>query len=373
MGFPQPTTGSTTNAIPVLNVQTYGAVGNGIANDAPAIQNAINALPVTGGIVYFPAGTYKVNTMLTIGNGAAGSPSTRQGIQLVGAAPAGLASSQGMGNVNTSRIVAGAAMTAVLFVQGPLVGWGLKNLHFVANSLCANSTIVVRAAQWGEVQDCCFTGNTAGTGVPCIYSDCVIGYNTMHNTWTSCTFEPGALASSMAYQATGNGVNGTSNTCYESFIHCTIAWQSAVAGTLYGIYLSSVDNIKWIDTHFFGVTPAGGTNRAVQLDYSGVTPDWPADCSFIDTDFGGTGVTLGNSGAPNAGVTNVVTGVGGTNGRPVNPNLAGLTWNQASELHYGTGVPPAGLGNNGDYYLRSDGGALTHVYFKAAGAWTGLV
>ncbi len=36
----------------------YGAVGDGVTNDRTAIQNAINAAQVNGGIVYFPAGNY---------------------------------------------------------------------------------------------------------------------------------------------------------------------------------------------------------------------------------------------------------------------------------------------------------------------------
>jgi hypothetical protein len=38
-------------------------------------------------------------------------------------------------------------------------------------------------------------------------------------------------------------------------------------------------------------------------------------------------------------------------------------------VHGVTGVPPAALGANGDYALRQDGGAATHIYFKAAGVW----
>jgi len=38
-------------------------------------------------------------------------------------------------------------------------------------------------------------------------------------------------------------------------------------------------------------------------------------------------------------------------------------------IHGVTGVPSASLGANGDYALWSDGGAATHIYFKAAGAW----
>jgi len=43
-------------------------------------------------------------------------------------------------------------------------------------------------------------------------------------------------------------------------------------------------------------------------------------------------------------------------------------------LRGGTGVPAAGLGVNGDFYFRQDGGGAgaTHVYFKNAGAWLGI-
>lgn len=39
----------------------------------------------------------------------------------------------------------------------------------------------------------------------------------------------------------------------------------------------------------------------------------------------------------------------------------------------GAGVPAAGLGNNGDYFFRSDGGAGTHIYFRSGGVWAAIV
>ena len=47
----------------VINVLDYGAVGNGTANDGPAIQAAFNACPV-GGTVYFPKGYYRSTQQL---------------------------------------------------------------------------------------------------------------------------------------------------------------------------------------------------------------------------------------------------------------------------------------------------------------------
>jgi hypothetical protein len=42
----------------VVNVKDFGAVGDGVADDTAAIQNAISALSSGGGTVFFPAGEY---------------------------------------------------------------------------------------------------------------------------------------------------------------------------------------------------------------------------------------------------------------------------------------------------------------------------
>jgi hypothetical protein len=48
----------------VLNVKDFGAQGDGTTDDSTAIQNAINAIPASGGALYFPRGAYVVNTTL---------------------------------------------------------------------------------------------------------------------------------------------------------------------------------------------------------------------------------------------------------------------------------------------------------------------
>jgi hypothetical protein len=45
----------------------------------------------------------------------------------------------------------------------------------------------------------------------------------------------------------------------------------------------------------------------------------------------------------------------------------------AAGIYGGTGAPNNANGNNGDFYLRSDGGALTSIYMKRAGSWVGVV
>jgi len=49
----------------VVSVKDFGAVGDGVANDSTAIQNAVNTL-TAGGTLIFPYGTYKINTSILV-------------------------------------------------------------------------------------------------------------------------------------------------------------------------------------------------------------------------------------------------------------------------------------------------------------------
>lgn len=55
---------------------------------------------------------------------------------------------------------------------------------------------------------------------------------------------------------------------------------------------------------------------------------------------------------------------------PATPALAGQL---ATAIYAGTGAPSNANGNNGDIYFRSDGGALTTIYQRRAGAWVGII
>ncbi|MGI8689021.1 MAG: glycosyl hydrolase family 28-related protein [Thermomicrobiales bacterium] len=61
------TSGTPTGAQAILNVKQYGAAGNGITDDTAAIQAAIDAVPASGGTVFFPPGTYIVAPKKTVG------------------------------------------------------------------------------------------------------------------------------------------------------------------------------------------------------------------------------------------------------------------------------------------------------------------
>src|SRR5215475_12080968 len=52
-----------------LFVTNFGAVCDGVTDDAAAFQSAINALPADGGVIYVPVGNCKLGSGITIGNG----------------------------------------------------------------------------------------------------------------------------------------------------------------------------------------------------------------------------------------------------------------------------------------------------------------
>src|SRR5439155_22858976 len=48
-----------------FDVRDFGATGNGTTDDTTAIQNAVNTIPTTGGMLYFPSGTYLISSVIT--------------------------------------------------------------------------------------------------------------------------------------------------------------------------------------------------------------------------------------------------------------------------------------------------------------------
>ena len=47
-----------------------------------------------------------------------------------------------------------------------------------------------------------------------------------------------------------------------------------------------------------------------------------------------------------------------------------LGGSSGAQLISGTGAPSSGIGNNGDFYFRTDGGTSTNLYVKSGGSWS---
>lgn len=51
-----------------VSVKDFGAKGDGVTDDAPAIQAAVDSLPTSGGTVFVPAGDYRLGDSIVIGH-----------------------------------------------------------------------------------------------------------------------------------------------------------------------------------------------------------------------------------------------------------------------------------------------------------------
>lgn len=112
----------------LVSVKDFGAAGDNTADDTSAIQAAISSL-TAGGTVYFPAGTYKCDTTLTISN-------SNVRLEGVGRESAKLRFTTIGTNTNAITISANNVTIVDLSIQGPQAGTYLAN----ANGIYGNGT-----------------------------------------------------------------------------------------------------------------------------------------------------------------------------------------------------------------------------------------
>lgn len=146
----------------LINVKDspYSAIGNGTSDDTAALQAALDAVPATGGIVFMPAGRYKVTSTLTI---------TRQNVTLYGAGPGQrVGATQNATGARIEAATTGFSGTAVLRVAPtsgtvPLhgvtlrdfaidcqdTGTGVDGIHFRSNRSLIDHVYVFQATGAG--------------------------------------------------------------------------------------------------------------------------------------------------------------------------------------------------------------------------------
>ncbi|MBP6403500.1 MAG: T9SS type A sorting domain-containing protein [Bacteroidia bacterium] len=94
----------------ILDVTTFGAVGDGVTDNFSAVNSAINALNGAQGVIYFPAGDYLISTTLNLPDSAilrgAGSDSTHLRFNLNGAVGNAI-NIQGSASVNVLSVLSG--------------------------------------------------------------------------------------------------------------------------------------------------------------------------------------------------------------------------------------------------------------------------
>jgi hypothetical protein len=147
-----------TGPTPWIDVKAFGATGNGSTDDTTSIQNAINTCPTSpnGCTVFFPSGSYKISSALTVAQ-------TVPGVKIIGQCSViGVSSS-------CSQIITGSAIYMVQVGDTTLAhsmnGFEVRNMQF---SDFSGSGTVKGAIQLNAVNDfridSVFCNNFKGSG-----------------------------------------------------------------------------------------------------------------------------------------------------------------------------------------------------------------
>lgn len=157
----------------VFNVKAYGVKGNPSTDDSAAIQAAINAAGVNGGIVYFPPGTYFINAGLTIS-----SPN----VMLQGA------------GANTSVIIVGSVVMAAMLTC-TATRQTIRDLQLSGNTFAVNCIQVGANASSHKIQNCRLV-NSSGAPVSYTATD---GSNSF-TVIDGCSLEPNTPTTTVGVQ-----------------------------------------------------------------------------------------------------------------------------------------------------------------------------
>jgi hypothetical protein len=189
---PVTATGSTTaRSLPnrfadVVNVKDFGAIGNGVADDTAAIQAAVNSTSPFGE-VFFPEGTYKISSTITLPSSSGLSGITLRGI--------------GWGSV----IKPTSAVSIAIRVLGDVVF--ISNLQFDGISTSSAAGIQFEGGLNNfavSVTGCYFS--TFANGI-ILLTDC---YNISNNNFTNCNVSIYCADSAMNAVISNNYVLGGS-------------------------------------------------------------------------------------------------------------------------------------------------------------------
>jgi len=110
----------------VVSVKSFGAVGDGSNDDTIPIQNASNHVEsLGGGVVYFPAGTYRITSAITVDTAGVSWKGAGRGVSII---------KNGSTTGNCLTINLGAAVDSKIFI---------RDMSFTANTTSSGAAIQV--------------------------------------------------------------------------------------------------------------------------------------------------------------------------------------------------------------------------------------
>lgn len=406
-----------------INVIDYGAVGDGTTDDLAAIQAAYTATP-TGGTLLFPvkstgitayliSGTWTISKQINVVFQSAIGGSYPGAYILKKSTLNGTAISIYGSNANGTRISGGG-------VYGD-VGNGGNGIDILANDVVLDNVYAHECGQDG------IRIGSATESINCNSYLLINPYcngNDRHGIYVSDSFGPSINANAgtiVAPRCVGNTDDGIQiEVANATTIISPLVELNGGAGIRAGFNCSGltivggdvaegnvggdiVRDAGCYNVQIFGSNYVNPTNNDLYIDMT---------TKHINSGTGSTGIGFGVASSTEGNANILKAGIAfqraDTNGRgtlwfcvdgandtqdfilsdaklgitydskiqalaPIYPANTDNTSQSASAIFAGTGAPSNAQGNNGDFYLRSDGGAGTSIYQKRTGSWIGIV
>lgn len=220
------------------------------------------ALPLTGGTIKFPRGSYRVTsaTGLTIGNALASNPSTLNGVRIKGDGWGRSSTTMNANDAATRIYYAGTAGGKLINIQGPISGVVIEDLMLDGNSLAAN-LIVSQRSFHQSVKRVLGVNWTNGYALT-IGADTTLGPTYGGGAPISHVYEQFDLQSPGVGACGVDIANGTGNVNQLLFNRCYLDRYNTTATV--GVRLGYCDHIQFANCHIAQTGAAGSTGIAIQ-------------------------------------------------------------------------------------------------------------
>lgn len=244
----------------VFNVKDFGALGDGLTNDSAAFTAAIAAVPDTGGTVFVPPGTYKINLLIN-----------RRKIRLVGTH---------VGRVNSTTNAAG------LTAYDPTLP-----VVTISNDTQLNEGVELRDLEFSGFNTCYYALKLAGGSYSQFFNNITIQGFTKKGLWIlSGAAQPCAFLyfnglgiqpfSSAAHEHNILIEQGASATYVEAIFFNNVRNSGVPYG--YALELAGSSNTVWTNS-WFQVTNGHGVRLTQPFS---TTPRLNGNGLYIDSDTG---------------------------------------------------------------------------------------
>jgi hypothetical protein len=247
------------------NVKDFGATGDGSTNDTVAIQAAIDSLSATGGVLYFPFGTYKIAR--TVGtNDHWGLKVTGSNITIIGD---GVSFSRFNSDISTYALA-----YPLLFIGTPdsNVAAATQNVRVTGVTFVGNDTrhaisgssindfrcgVYMKNTKNTVVQDCVFTAIDSGS----IYYQAPVAYDYVNSVY---------------YNTTKNYNSRITNCQFLATAHSTVDRALIHAIEAAGIDYLSIENnyFEWCDDCFSAETTYNIASNVETNTYTPSAAGW---------------------------------------------------------------------------------------------------